>query len=102
MVIDRGYPRMMASQGDELRSSGRMGVVSPRGVVRPREKNSPFDLLNGTEELRATPRSHVPATTGVILREHGPSLGETPDPIGEFRPVILTGLLTSRREETFR
>ncbi len=92
VIIDRGYPRMMATMNQEFCSSSKMGVMGPR------EKNPPFDLLDRTKELRAASRSHVPVPTSVILREHGPSLGETPDPIGEFRPVILTGLRGSRRE----
>lgn len=77
------------------------GAVHHVAVIRPGQQDTPLHFLDSAEELRTASRSHVPDPTGVILREHGPSLGETPDPIGDFRPVILIGPRSFRREWTF-
>jgi hypothetical protein len=79
-----------------------MGVVEHEvTMISPRQQEAALHLLQSAEKPNAAPRCLFPNPTGDILREHGPSLGKTPDPIGEFGPVILTSPRTSQRERTF-
>jgi hypothetical protein len=67
-------------------------------VIPPGQQQAALHLLKRPEESNATTRRHFANPTRDILSEHGPSLGKTPDPIGEFEPVILTSSRTSQRD----
>jgi hypothetical protein len=79
-----------------------MGVVDHEvTTMSPRQQEAALHLLQSAEKPNAAPRCFFPNPTGDILREHGPSLGKTPDPSGDFEPVILTSSRISQRDRTF-
>jgi hypothetical protein len=78
-----------------------MGGVPEMVVMEARQQDAPLHLLQSAEEPDPTTRRLFPHPTGDIHGQHGPSLGKTPDPCGDFEPVILTGSRTSQRERTF-
>lgn len=91
----------MAGHDSDMGMNGVAVAKRDVPVVGSGEQESPFHLLQVAVETDATLRRLTAHTTGDILREHGPSLGKTPDPCGDFEPVVLTSPRTSRRERTF-
>jgi hypothetical protein len=78
-----------------------MAMHQEMPVMGPRQQQPTLHLLDGSEEPGTATRRLFSDPTGDILREHGPSLGNTPHSIGEFEPVILTSSVTCQRERIF-
>jgi hypothetical protein len=69
-------------------------------VIEPREEDLALQVFQGALKSNPTPQCLVPDPSGDILREHGPSLGKTPDAGGDLEPVILTSSRIPQRERT--
>jgi hypothetical protein len=76
-------------------------VVPMMTVMEPREEDLALQVLQDAPKSNSTPQCLATVPTGDILREHGPSLGKTPDPGGDLEPVILTSSRIPQRERTF-
>ncbi len=69
-------------------------------VMTPGEEKPPLQILERPVESDTATGNILPASTGVILCEHGPSLGRTPEHDGKLEPVILTDSRYPQRERT--
>lgn len=70
-------------------------------VMTPGEKLTSLQILERPVEADTATSLILPASAGIILREHGPSLGKTPEHDGKPEPVILTDSRSPKRERTF-
>jgi hypothetical protein len=80
--------------------------VSPMVILVPttmhaRQQEATLEVLQAALKSNAAPRCGLASSVGDILREHGPSLGKTPDPNGYLEPVILTSSRNPQRDRTF-
>lgn len=69
-------------------------------VMTPGKEHPPFEILERPVESDTATGNVLAASTGVILCEHGPSLGKTPEHDGKPEPVILTDSRYPQRERT--
>ncbi len=77
-----------------------MRQVGETGMTRG-EELTPLQILERSVEADTATGLVLPVSTGVILGEHDPSLGTTPQHDGKPKPVILTDSRSPKRERTF-
>lgn len=69
-------------------------------VMTPGQEQPPLQILERPVESDTAAGHIFPASTGVIVCKHGPSLGRTPKHDGKPEPVIATDSQYFQRERT--